>query len=133
MSDRRRERRPSERGAFTLPAVASLAILVLVFVVVTQFAVWIYAKGALRSAVQTAARTASPIDAPAGSCELAFEHTRAQLLGGELGRGIRPVRCELGAELVTVEVVAHFDSWLPVTPGWDTTVVAVAVREREPA
>lgn len=122
-----------ERGAFTLPAVASIGVLLLCFVIVAQFAVWIYAKGALRAAAQAAARSAAPIDAPPGSCEDAFERSRQQLLGGQIGTGVGSVRCVIGDTFVTVDVDASFAGWLPITADWDTTVTAVAVRELEPS
>ena len=125
--------RTAERGVFTLPAVAGIGVLLLRFVMVGQFAVWIYAKGVLRSAVQSAAREGAPIEAPPGSCDHAFELARRQLLGGELGRGVGDVRCHEGERIITVEVDAHFSSWLPFTPDWDTSVSAVAVREVAPA
>lgn len=123
----------SERGALTVPAVASLGILLLCFVIVCQFVVWIYAKGALQASAQAAVRGAAPLDAPAGSCEQAFHLVRTELLGGELGDRVGPVRCDVGEVFVTLEVEASFSSWLPVTPDWETTVSAVAVREVEPA
>ncbi|MEZ5230252.1 MAG: hypothetical protein R2710_27385 [Acidimicrobiales bacterium] len=125
--------RADEHGTIALPAVISIAILLLAFVLATQFAVWLYAKGALRSAVQSAARAAAPLDAPVEACGRAFELARSSLLDGDVGAGVGGVRCDRGPTLVTVEVDAHFDAWLPITPGWHTTVRAVAVREVEPA
>ncbi len=106
--------------------------MLLCFVVVAQLATWQYAHGALRAAVQSAARQSAVFDAPAGACERAFEATRSQLLGGEIGRGVGAVRCGAEPDVVTVSVDASFESWLPIIAGWDTTVSAVAVREVDP-
>ncbi len=124
--------RGGERGSFTIPAVSGIGILLLCFVIVCQFAVWIYARGALQAAAQAAVRSAAPLDSSAGSCEQAFELARSQLLGGDLGRNVGGVHCELGDVFVTLDVDATFASWLPVTPDWQTTVSAIAVREVEP-
>lgn len=133
MSDPKRTRsRRSERGATTLSGVVSIGVLLLAFVLVAQFAAWIYGSGALRAAAQDGARQAAPLDAPAGACEAAFEQVRSQLLRGALGDGVDAVRCTIDLDLVSVEVTAQFESWLPVTPDWETTVRAVAVREVEP-
>ncbi len=128
MSERR-----DEQGSTTLPAVAGIGILLVAFVLVAQFALWLYARGALRASVQAGARAASVLDAAPGSCEQAFERVRVQLLGGSLGAGVGRARCVVGPELVVVEVDARFDPLLAITPGWDTTVRTVVVRERGPA
>lgn len=116
----------------TVPAVAAIGVLLFSFVMVAQFATWIYAGGALRASVQAAARAAAPIDADFGSCAAAFTRTRDQLLGGEVGRSVGPVSCEASDTTVTATVDARFESWFPVMPGWETTVTAVAVREVDP-
>lgn len=131
-----REPNPTERkqrGAATLSGVLSIGILLVVFVLVAQFSAWIYGRGALRAAAQDGARHAAPLDAPAGTCEAAFERVRSELLRGALGDGVGEVRCTIGPDVVLVEVSARFESWLPITPGWNTTVRAIAVREAEPA
>lgn len=124
--------RSTQRGSLTLPAIASIGILLVIFVVVFQFTLWIYGHGALRLAVQEAARATAPLDADADDCRRHFDHVRSQLLGGALGDGVSPVRCTVNAERVQVEVTAHFESWFLFMPGWDAEVAAIAVKEVEP-
>ncbi len=121
-----------ERGSITLPAVASLGLVLVAFVVVAQFASWQYARGALRAAAQEAAADAAVLASEPGRCEATFDAVRADLLGGSLGAGVGPVRCDVGADIVVVEVDARFDSWLPFVPDGATSVRAVAVREQDP-
>lgn len=125
--------RDSERGATTLTGIASIGVLLLAFVFVAQFTTWIYGRGALRAAAQDGVRQAAPLDSPAGTCEAAFDRVRSQLLSGFLGDDVDDVRCSVGSDFVSVEVTARFESWLPVAPGWETTVQAVAVREVDPS
>ena len=124
--------RAIEHGGAALPTIFVAGILFLFLVIFAQFAVWQYGRGVLRSAVLEAARAQTPVDAPFGACERRFESVRLSLLAGSLGDGVGPVSCTVTDEQIVVTIDATFERWLPISPDWQSTVEAVAVRERVP-
>lgn len=102
------------------------------FTLFAQFAVWQYARGAVRSAALEAARAATPLDAVPGACERRFADVADGLLGGPLGSQVSAPRCDVGIDLVIVESDVRFEPWLPISPAWSFTVTATAVREVAP-
>jgi hypothetical protein len=100
------------------------------FTLLAQFAVWQYGRGAVRAAAQEAARAAAPLEAPPDACTRRFDQVRSGLLGGALGDGVGPVRCEVTDGLVQVRADVTFERWLPISPDWSFTVTAVAVKEQ---
>jgi hypothetical protein len=123
---------PTERGSAALSTVAAIGMLLVFVTLIVQFAMWQYGRGVLRSATLEAARAGAPMGSAVGACERRFESVRSTLLAGRLGDQTGAVRCVLTDEVVTVEVDARFERWLPISPGWDFTVQAVAVREQGP-
>jgi hypothetical protein len=121
-----------ERGAILLPGVVGIAMMFFAFVLITQFAVWQYGRGAVQSAANEAARSAAAYGAVAGTCEAVFEAARGDLLGGSLGDGVGSPQCTTGAEFAQVVVPVSFGKWLPISPDWHFEVSAVAVVERLP-
>ena len=108
----------------------AFGVALLFFTLLAQFAVWQYGRGAVRAAAQEAARAAAPLGAPPDTCGRRFEQVRTGLLGGRLGEGVGPVRCDTEGELVSVSVDVTFQRWLPISPDWSFTVRAVAIKER---
>lgn len=102
------------------------------FTLFTQFAVWQYGRGAVRSASLEAARAAAPLDAPPEACERRFDSVLAGLLGGSLGDQVSAPNCVLGADVIEVTAEVRFDPWLPMSPGWSFTVRTTAAREVAP-
>lgn len=102
------------------------------FTLFTQFAVWQYGRGAVRSAALEAARAAAPLEALPGACQRRFESVTSGLLGGPLGDQVSPPRCDIGTDVVEVSADVRFDPWLPISPGWSFTVTATAARESVP-
>jgi hypothetical protein len=102
----------------------------LFFTLLAQFAVWQYGRGAVRAAAQEAARAAAPLGAPPDACARRFDQVRSGLLGGRLGDGVGPVRCQVTGSVVEVTAEVTFERWLPISPDWSFTVTAVAVKEQ---
>ncbi len=107
-------------------------MLFFAFVLITQFAVWQYGRGAVQSAANEAARSAAGFGSDPGECFRVFNAARNDLLGGSLGAGVGSPRCTVGAEFVEVVVPVRFERWLPVSPDWEFEVRAVAAIERLP-
>jgi hypothetical protein len=110
--------------------LAAFGVALVFFTLLTQFSVWQYGRGAVRAAAQEAARAAAPLHAGSEACRDRFDEVRTGLLGGPLGDGVGPVRCDVGGTVVAVSVDVVFRRWLPLSPDWSFTVSAVAVKER---
>lgn len=110
--------------------MAGIGALLLTLTFFVQIVAWQYARGVVRSAAMEAARAAAPVDADPGACLRRFETVRDQLLGGNLGDGVGPARCDVGDDEVAVSVDVRLEGWLPGSPDWVFTVDGIAVRER---
>ena len=113
-----------------MSTLAAFGVALVFLTLLAQFSVWQYGRGAVRSAAQEAARAAAPLGADAGNCRARFDQVRSGLLGGRLGDGVGPVRCDDRGPWVEVGVDVVFSRWLPVSPDWSFTVTAVAVKEQ---
>lgn len=115
-----------------MATVVAIGFALVVVSLLAQVAVWQYARGVVRSGAVEAARSVVPIDSAAEACERRFETVRSQLLGGSLGEQVGPARCSIGEATVIVEVDVRLERWLPISPDWEFTVTATAVREQQP-
>jgi hypothetical protein len=116
----------------TVQFVAATAMSLIVFVMLANFVVDLYARGAIRAAVDEGARSGAPIDSSAGECERRAEDALDDLLGGGMRSGVR-VECaeSLGTIRAQATVVLH--GWLPgVVPDWSFSLTGTAVKERDP-
>lgn len=128
MSDRPRD----ERGAVVLSGIAAIAVMFVAFVLIAQFAVWQYGRGAVQAAADDAAQAASAYRADPARCVAVFELARADVLGGSLGQGVGSPSCTSDGEFVEVVVPVTFRRWLPLSFDWSFEVRAVAAVERLP-
>jgi hypothetical protein len=119
-----------EEGMTTVQYVAATALSLIVFVMMANFIVFLYARGVVRASVDEGARTGSRFGATTAECESRARDVLGDLLGGGLGSDVR-IRCESPDEDVmraTVDVTLH--GWLPgVVPDWTFTLSARSVRE----
>ena len=122
----------SERGAILVPGVVGIAMMFFAFVLITQFAVWQYGRGAVQAAANDAARSAAAYGAEPGTCEAVFGTARHDLLGGSMGDGVGVPRCGVGGEFAEIVVPVTFRRWLPISPDWNFEVRATAAVERLP-
>ena len=100
------------------------------FVVLANLVVVQYGRGAVRSALDRAARAAS-IDGDASKCEAVAGQGLSQTLGGVMGDGVQVV-CSADPATVTATASVWFQSWTPLTPDFVFTLQATATRERPP-
>lgn len=121
-----------ERGSATITTLVAMGMFLIMLTLFTQFAVWQYGRGVVRSAALEAARSESVLDAGEGACLQRFEQVRADLLGGQMGEGVGQATCAVLDDRVVVTVTTRFERWLPISPDWEFTVTAVAAREVEP-
>ncbi len=84
--------------------LVGIAMMFFAFVLITQFAVWQYGRGAVQSAANEAARASAGFGADPGVCLEVFEAARGDLLGGSLGDGVGSPRCTVTGEFSEVVV-----------------------------
>lgn len=126
------ESRTTERGSGTVTTLVAMGMFLITLTLFTQFAVWQYGRGVLRSAALEAARSEAVLDAGPGACAERFDQVRSELLGGHMGTQVGEVTCTLYDDRVVVSVDAQFERWIPISPDWSFNVTAVATREVEP-
>jgi hypothetical protein len=121
-------RRRREDGFTTIQYVIAVAWSLLLFVLVANFLVDLYARGAVRDALDDAVRAAAPAPAPVPVCE---ERAREVLRGLVRGPLVRArIECATSGAFVTADARVTLRSWLPMlVPDWHITLHAVALRE----
>jgi hypothetical protein len=124
----RRDR--DERGFATVQYVLAVGFSFLMLVVVANLLVDLYARAAVRDALEEGTRAAVPVGAAPTACADHAHQVLAGLLRGPIGRDV-VVRCQAAAGGVTATADVRLASWLPgLVPDWKFTVHAVAVREQ---
>ena len=124
--------RRNDSGMTTLQFVVATAMALVVFVMLANFVVDLYARGAIRAAVDEGARSGAPIDSSAGECRRRANDALDDLIGGTMRSGVR-VDCveDSGTMRAHATVVLH--GWLPgIVPDWSFVLTGTAVKEREP-
>ena len=119
-----------ERGLVTIQYVFAVGISFVLLVLVANLLVDLYARAAVRDALEEGTRAAVPIDSAPSACADRARVVLHGLLKGPIGRDIR-VRCDAAFGVVSATAEVRLHSWLPgLAPDWNFTVRAVAVRDR---
>ena len=119
-----------EDGMTTVQYVAATAFSLIVFVMMANFIVFLYARGVVRASVDEGARAGGRFGATTAECESRARDVLGDLLGGHLGSDVE-VRCESPNEdVMRATVHATLHGWLPgLVPDWTFTLEARSVRE----
>ena len=119
---------PRERGFTTIQYVIAVAWSLLLLVLVANFLVDLYARGAVRDALDDGVRAGAPASAAVPACE---ERAREVLRGLVRGPLVQArVRCATSGAFVTADATVSLRSWLPMlVPDWHLSLHAVALRE----
>jgi hypothetical protein len=119
-----------EGGFLTVQYVLAVGLSFLLLVLVANLLVDLYARAAVRDALEEGTRAVVPADAVPAACVDRAESVMQNLLRGPIGRDIH-IRCETDAGSVTATAEVRLPSWLPgLTPDWRFASRALAVRER---
>jgi hypothetical protein len=118
-------------GFTTIQFVVATGLSLLLFVGMANLVVFLYARGAVRAAVDEAARAGARADATVADCQMRAQSTVDGLVGGRLGSQVR-IRCEASPDVVRVRAEVHLTAWLPGIPDWTFTLVGRATKERVP-
>ena len=126
----RRGAEPSgEDGMTTVQYVAATALSLIVFVMMANFIVFLYARGVVRAAVDEGARAGSRFGATTAECDARARDVLGDLLAGRLGSDVS-VRCESSEDEMHASVHVTLHGWLPVlVPDWTFTLDARSLRE----
>lgn len=119
-------------GMTTVQFVAATALSLVVFVMLANLVVDLYARGAIRAAVDEGARAGAPVDSSVGECERRANDALDDLLGGAMRAGVH-VDCfdNFGTIRAHATVVLH--GWLPgVVPDWSFVLEGTAIKEHNP-
>ncbi len=119
-----------DRGFTTIQYVAATALSMVLFVLVANLLVDVYARGVVRDALDEGVRAAAPVGASIGACE-----HRARDVVGSLGGGsllhVEALECTAGGSgTVVASARVSLRSWLPgLVPAWHMELRASARRE----
>ncbi len=120
----------AESGMVTLQYVVATAFALVVFVLLVNVVVDLYARGAVRAAVDEGVRAAAPLDASPAECSARAQDVLDDLVGGRIRAGVR-ITCGEGADGVTARADVRLSSWLGFIPDWSFTLTGTAVKERD--
>ncbi len=116
-------------GFTTIQYVVAVALSLLFFVLVANFLVDVYARGAVRDALAEGARAGVPAGAAPGACEDRVHEVLDGLVRGPIGDDIT-VECRRDGAWVVAHASVVLPSWLPVlVPDWNMDLDAVALQE----
>jgi hypothetical protein len=126
-----RSRRASdEHGLATIQYVFAVGISFVLLVLVANLLVDLYARAAVRDALEEGTRAAVPLDASPAACAARAQAVLDGLLRGPIGDGVR-VKCDVALGVVVATADVRLRSWLPgLAPDWRFTLRSVAVRDR---
>jgi len=114
----------------TLQYVVAIACSLVMFVMLVNVVVDLYARGAVRAAVDEGVRAAAPIDASPAECAARAKDVLDDLVGGRIRAGVQ-ITCAEGADETTARAEVRLRSWLGLIPDWSFTLTGTAVKERD--
>ena len=132
----RREAAPHARscrddcGATFISLVIATGFVLILVTGIIQVIVFQYGKGTTRAALDEAARAAARAPNSVEACQARAANVLADLLGGEMGKGIH-VTCTDAGDRIVVTAQVHFDGWFGSLTDYDATLTASATKENQ--
>jgi hypothetical protein len=122
--------RRDEGGFTTLQYVVATGFSLVLFVLVANLLVDLYAQGAVRDALDEGVRAAVPMTSTPADCEVRVHEVIRSIAGGSLLR-VDELRCERDGDSVVARADISLRSWLPMlVPDWRLQLRALARQER---
>ncbi len=119
-----------ERGFTTIQYVVATAFSLLLFVLVANLLVDMYERGAVRDALDEAARAGVPVEATADDCLTRAREVVDSIAGGASVR-IEALACTREGDRVVSTARVSLRSWFPMLlPDWHLSLRASARREQ---
>jgi hypothetical protein len=126
--DRQSRSRAGEPGFTTIQYVIAVAWSLVLLVLVANLLVDLYARGAVRDALDDGVRAGSPAAAAVAACEARAHQVVTGLVRGPLLNA--RVHCQDSGAFIVAEAEVSLRSWLPMlVPDWHMTLHAEALRE----
>jgi hypothetical protein len=118
-------------GFTTVQYVATVGLSLVFLVLFANLLVDLYARGAVRDALDEGVRAAAPVGGDGvGVCEQRSQEVLDGLLHGRLGDDIR-VSCQEDGTTMVARSEGSLPSWLPaIVPSWRVSLEARMQRER---
>jgi Flp pilus assembly protein TadG len=123
-----RRRCSGDRGATFIALVMATGVVLILVIGILQVIVFQYGKGAVRAALDEAARSAARSPTSVETCQARAANVLGDLLGGDMGDGVN-VSCIVEPDRVTVTADVHFDGWFGSLTDYEATLTASAVKE----
>ena len=121
-------RHVGDRGFTTIQYVIAVSWSLVLLVLVANLLVDIYARGAVRDALDDGVRAGAPVAASPAACEARAHEVVSGLVRGPLLQA--EVHCRESGALVVADANVTLRSWLPMlVPDWRMTLHAEALRE----
>jgi hypothetical protein len=118
----------TDRGFVTIQYVAAVGFSLLLLVLVGNLVVDLYARGAIRDALDEGVRAALPVDETVAACEQRARDVIAALVRGPVADA--DVECREDGAWIVAEADVSLESWLPMlVPDWRMHLRAEALRE----
>ncbi|MGH8979203.1 MAG: hypothetical protein ACRDV7_14080 [Acidimicrobiia bacterium] len=116
-------------GFTTVQYVATVGLSLVFVVLFANLLVDLYARGAVRDALDEGVRAAAPVGTDASLCEQRSKEVLDGLLRGRLGDDIR-VSCREDGAAMVARGEGTLPSWLPaIVPSWRVSLEARMQRE----
>lgn len=122
-------RRSDDRGFATVQYVAATAFSLVLLVLFANLLVDLYARGAVRDALDEGARAGAITGGGPAECEARARAVVAQLVRGRAGRDIEIECIEPGNGFIRARARVRLRAWLPGVPDWTFTVTALGREE----
>jgi hypothetical protein len=128
VSRRASNARSREHGFTTIQYVIAVAWSFVLLVLVANLLIDMYARGAVREALDDGVRAGASATAPVDACEARVREVVNGLVHGPLLNA--RVRCDASGAFVVATADVSLESWLPMlVPDWNMTLRAEALRE----
>lgn len=126
------DREPGERGFATVQLVMASALALVLLTLLANVLVNLYARAAIRGALDEGARAGALADAGPLECESRAGSAMRSLLGGPLGDGVH-VTCEQAGEWMLATADVRLPSWTPwMQADWSFRLRALAHEDSRP-
>ena len=111
-------RNQRDDGFTTIQYVTATALSLILLVLVANLLVDVYARGAIRDALDEGVRAGAPAVRTAVDCEAKAREVLDGLLRGPVGADVT-VTCERDGSVMTAHAEGTLSSWLPaLVPDW---------------
>jgi hypothetical protein len=122
--------RRSPAGFTTIQYVVATGLSLLLFVLMANLLVDLYARGAVRDALDEGVRAGIAVDADPVACATRAREVVRSIVGGSLLR-VDDLTCERHGDRIVATARVSLHSWLPtVIRDWRLTLRTAATRER---